>query len=196
MIPIKTAQEVEKMRASCRLASQVLDAVSAMIYPGVTTREVDLAAAKLMADAGCRSAFLGYKRFPGNICISINDEVVHGIGGPRRIQYGDLVKLDIGVILSGFVGDTAATVPVGVIYRGGAEAVGGHGRGFAARALTKRGKGVASASFARRSRMKWRPMDSVWCESLSAMAWDAICTRNRRSLITGLRVRPRNCRPA
>jgi methionyl aminopeptidase len=68
-----------------------------------------------MEEAGCRSAFLGYKRFPGNICISINEEVVHGIGGGRRVQYGDIVKLDIGVILDGFVGDTAATVPIGVI---------------------------------------------------------------------------------
>jgi methionyl aminopeptidase len=115
MIPIKTAQEIEKMRASCRLASQVLDSVAAMLCPGITTREVDRAAARLMEDAGCRSAFLGYKRFPGNICISINEEVVHGIGGSRRIQYGDIVKLDIGVILDGYVGDTASTIPVGVV---------------------------------------------------------------------------------
>jgi methionyl aminopeptidase len=115
MIPIKTPLEIEKMRASCRLASNILDALSAMLCPGVTTRDVDHAAAKLMADAGCKSAFLGYRRFPGNICISVNDEVVHGIGGSRRIQYGDIVKLDIGVVLDGFVGDTAATVPVGVV---------------------------------------------------------------------------------
>src|SRR5260221_14361703 len=69
-----------------------------------------------MVEAGCRSAFLGYKKFPGQICISLNDEVVHGIGGSRRIQYGDAVKLDIGVILDGFVGDTAATVPVGIVH--------------------------------------------------------------------------------
>jgi methionyl aminopeptidase len=115
MIPIKTAQEVEKMRASCRLASQILDHLTSLVCPGVTTRDVDVAASKLMAEAGCRSAFLGYKKFPGNICISINEEVVHGIGGARRIQYGDLVKLDIGVILNGYVGDTASTVPVGMI---------------------------------------------------------------------------------
>src|ERR1700733_1502285 len=116
MIPIKTRQEVEYMRAACRLASQILEEISTMICPGMTTKEIDLAAARLMADAGCRSAFLGYKRFPGNICISLNDEVVHGIGSHRRIQYGDIVKLDIGVILDGFVGDTAATVPVGIVH--------------------------------------------------------------------------------
>ena len=68
-----------------------------------------------MTEAGCKSAFLGYRRFPGHICISVNDEVVHGIGGSRRIQYGDVVKLDIGVVLDGFVGDTAATIPVGLV---------------------------------------------------------------------------------
>jgi methionyl aminopeptidase len=115
MIPIKTAFEIEKMRASCRVASQILEAVSKMLAPGITTRDVDQTAARLMSDAGCRSAFLGYKHFPGNICISINDEVVHGIGSGRRIQYGDIVKLDIGVILDGFVGDTATTVAVGMI---------------------------------------------------------------------------------
>ena len=116
MIPIKTAPEIEKMRAACRLASRILDEISALLAPGVTTREIDQAAGKLMVEAGCRSAFLGYKKFPGQICISLNDEVVHGIGGSRRIQYGDAVKLDIGVILDGFVGDTAATVPVGIVH--------------------------------------------------------------------------------
>src|ERR1700724_1725287 len=115
MIPIKTASEIEKMRAACRLASRILDEISALLAPGVTTREIDQAAGKLMEDAGCRSAFLGYKKFPGQICISLNEEVVHGIGGLRRIQYGDIVKLDVGVILNGFVGDTAATVPIGIV---------------------------------------------------------------------------------
>jgi len=76
---------------------------------------VDHAAADIMAEAKCSSAFLGYRGFPGNICISINEEVVHGIGGARRIQYGDIVKLDVGVIKDGWYGDTATTVPVGII---------------------------------------------------------------------------------
>lgn len=86
-----------------------------MIRPGVSTRDVDQAAADFMAEEGCTSAFLGYRRFPGHICISINEEVVHGIGGSRRIQYGDIVKIDCGVCLRGWVGDTATTVPVGVV---------------------------------------------------------------------------------
>ena len=119
MIPIKTAKEIEKMRRSCRTASEVLDRVSELIRPGITTKEVDEAAADFMAETDVKSAFLGYRLghrvFPGNICISLNDEVVHGIGSQRRIQYGDIVKLDIGVIQDGWVGDTATTIPAGMI---------------------------------------------------------------------------------
>jgi methionyl aminopeptidase len=119
MIPIKSAKEIDKMRQACRTASEVLHRLSDLIQPGVTTKEVDEAAADLMSDAGVKSAFLGYRLghrvFPGNICISLNDEIVHGIGSQRRIQYGDIVKLDIGVIEDGWVGDTAATIAVGMI---------------------------------------------------------------------------------
>jgi methionyl aminopeptidase len=115
MIPIKNEREIEKMRLACRCASSVLDRVASLIRPGLSTRDVDQAAADFMVEEGCKSAFLGYRGFPGNICISVNEEVVHGIGGNRRIQYGDVVKLDIGVIKNGWVGDTATTVPVGII---------------------------------------------------------------------------------
>lgn len=119
MIPIKSAKEVEKMRQACRTASDILERVSDLVRPGTATKEVDEAAADLMNDAGVKSAFLGYRLghriFPGNICISLNDEIVHGIGSHRRIQYGDIVKLDIGVIEDGWVGDTASTVAVGMI---------------------------------------------------------------------------------
>jgi methionyl aminopeptidase len=119
MIPIKAGKEIEKMRQACRSARDILDCVSELIRPGITTKEVDEAAADFMSDSKVKSAFLGYRLghriFPGNICISLNDEVVHGIGSQRRIQYGDIVKLDIGVIQEGWVGDNATTVAVGVI---------------------------------------------------------------------------------
>src|ERR1051326_5660844 len=119
MIPIKDAREIEKMRQACRTASDILDRVGDLIRPGITTREVDQSAADFMSDAGVKSAFLGYRLghrvFPRDICISLNDEVVHGIGSQRRIQYGDVVKLDIGVIEEGWVGDNATTVAVGVV---------------------------------------------------------------------------------
>jgi methionyl aminopeptidase len=119
MIPIKSPREVDQMRLACRTASDILDRVTELIRPGISTKEVDEAAADFIHEANVRSAFLGYRLghrvFPGNICISLNDEVVHGIASARRIQYGDIVKLDIGVIQNGWVGDTAATVPVGMV---------------------------------------------------------------------------------
>ena len=119
MIPIKSAREVEKMRQACRTASEILDRVSDLVRPGISTKEIDEAAAAFMQEASVKSAFLGYRLghrvFPGYICISLNDEVVHGIASQRRVQYGDIVKLDIGVIEDGWVGDTAATVAVGMV---------------------------------------------------------------------------------
>jgi methionyl aminopeptidase len=119
MIPIKSLREIDQMRLACRTASDILDRVTELIRPGISTKEVDEAAADFISEANVKSAFLGYRLghrvFPGNICISLNDEVVHGIASTRRIQYGDIVKLDIGVIQNGWVGDTAATVPVGMV---------------------------------------------------------------------------------
>ena len=114
-IPIKSPREIEKMRRAGQAARQVLDQVSSFLRPGLLTREVDRYAADMIAAAGCTSAFLNYRGFPGNACISINEEVVHGIGGARCIQYGDIVKLDIGVFKDGWVGDTARTVPIGIV---------------------------------------------------------------------------------
>jgi methionyl aminopeptidase len=114
-IHIKTSDEIECMRASCRAAREILEEVSLAVVPGVSTGEIDRLAARLISQKGGRSPFLHYRGFPGHICISVNDEIVHGIGGARRIQYSDIVKLDIGIILRGWVGDTATTIPVGVI---------------------------------------------------------------------------------
>ncbi|GAB4177458.1 MAG: type I methionyl aminopeptidase [Terrimicrobiaceae bacterium] len=115
MIPIKRFHEIEAMRRAGETAANILNALSSMVQPGRTTGEIDHAAAAFMAEAGVRSAFHGYKKFPGHICISVNEEVVHGIGGPRRLQYGDLVKMDVGIIRDGWIGDTAISVPVGII---------------------------------------------------------------------------------
>jgi methionyl aminopeptidase len=115
MIPIKRPHEIEKMRKAGETAAHILNALADRVAPGVTTGEIDHAAARLMSEAGVRSAFLGYKKFPGHICISLNEEVVHGIGGKRRIAYGDVVKMDVGIIRDGWIGDNAISVPVGVV---------------------------------------------------------------------------------
>src|SRR5437762_14071289 len=117
MIPIKSPKEIDKMRQACRTASEVLERVVDLIRPGISTKEVDQAAADLMAEAGVQSAILGYRLghrvFPGNICISLNDELVHGIGSQRRIPYGDSGKLDTAAAPEARVADTAFSGPAG-----------------------------------------------------------------------------------
>jgi methionyl aminopeptidase len=101
------------MRPACAVASTVLNEVAAFIRPGVTTKEVDDFAAGRIKAQGARSAFFGYKKYPCQICISVNEEVVHGLAGPRVLRFGDIVSVDVGVIYNGYVGDNARTVPVG-----------------------------------------------------------------------------------
>lgn len=110
----KNAAELEGMRESGRIAARVRDALVRCVAPGITTRELGDRAAALIRGFGAESAFLGYKGYPGTICVSVNETVVHGIPGDRRIVIGDLVSLDIGVRYRGFVGDTAVTVLVGM----------------------------------------------------------------------------------
>ena len=110
---IKTQAEIAGIRDACRIAHDVLVYLGSLVRPGLTTGELDRAADDAIRKRGARSAFLGYRDFPGQTCISVNDEVVHGIGGLRRLQFGDIVSLDVGVLFRGFVGDTAATYPVG-----------------------------------------------------------------------------------
>jgi methionyl aminopeptidase len=115
MIPIKRGPEIDKMRRAGETAAEILNRLADLAAPGVSTVEIDRAAVQFMREAGVQSAFLGYKKFPGNMCISINEEVVHGIGGPRKIRYGDVVKMDVGIVRDGWIGDTAMSVPVGII---------------------------------------------------------------------------------
>jgi methionyl aminopeptidase len=103
------------MRVSGRLAGEVLQRLAGAVSPGVTTGDLDDLARQLIRDRSATSAFLGYRGFPGAICVSVNEEVIHGIPGKRRIQSGDLVALDVGVRFDGFIGDTATTVMAGAI---------------------------------------------------------------------------------
>lgn len=114
MIIIKNNDDLVKMRAAGRAAARVCDVAASSIVPGIPTSEIGRVAAEEIRRLGAKSAFLGYRGYPGHICVSVNEEVVHGIPGPRVIRAGDIVSVDVGVILDGFVGDTAKTVMVGV----------------------------------------------------------------------------------
>ena len=101
------------MRPACAVTGQVLNEIAAFIKPGLTTRQVDEFAGECIKSHGGKSAFLGYRKYPHYTCISVNDEVVHGMAGNRELLFGDIVSLDVGVVYNGFVGDTARTVAVG-----------------------------------------------------------------------------------
>ena len=114
-IPIKSAADIRKMRIACETASEILQLCAKAVAPGKTTGEIDAYAGELMKERNCKSAFLGYRGFPGQICISRNEEVVHGIGSDTVIRPGDILKIDVGITKGGWIGDNATTVPVGEV---------------------------------------------------------------------------------
>ena len=113
MIILKTERDLETMRPACQVAASVLEEVAAYIQPGIKLSDLDAFAASRIKHYGAKSAFLGYRKYPSQICISVNDQVVHGLAGPRELKFGDIVSLDVGVIYHGYIGDNATTVAVG-----------------------------------------------------------------------------------
>ena len=101
------------MRSACAVAGKVLNDIIAFIKPGVTTNQVDGFAAQQIRIYGGKSAFLGYRKYPCHTCISVNEEVVHGLANERELRFGDIVSVDVGVNYKGFIGDNARTVAVG-----------------------------------------------------------------------------------
>ena len=120
MVTLKTADETKQMRAAGRIVAEVLDACRAATKPGVTTGELDRVAADILKKHGARSNFKGYgvpvlPPFPGVICTSVNEQVVHGIPGRRRLKDGDILSIDAGAIVDGWHADAAITIPVGKV---------------------------------------------------------------------------------
>ena len=109
----KKASEIQLMREAGSAACRVLRQAAKLVEPGMTTREIDRKVGDLIRAEGATSAFLGYRGFPMECCLSVNEAVIHGIGNHRRLLFGDLLKLDVGVRHKGYVGDVAMTVAVG-----------------------------------------------------------------------------------
>jgi methionyl aminopeptidase len=115
MIVCRSRAEIEKLRRSGRMVREVLEEARERVRPGVRTMELEAFVEKRLAELGAQSAFKGYRGYPCCLCASVNDEVVHGIPSGRRLEEGDILSLDLGVILDGYYGDSAITVPVGGI---------------------------------------------------------------------------------
>ena len=115
MIIIKSPREIEQLKRSNAIVAEVFEKLKGMIAPGITTQELDQVAEEYILSKGGHPAFKGYRGFPATLCISINEEVVHGIPGQRRLKEGDIVSIDVGVNFAGYFGDSAITLPVGEV---------------------------------------------------------------------------------
>ncbi|MBN2412590.1 type I methionyl aminopeptidase [candidate division KSB1 bacterium] len=113
MIYIRNSREIEKIRKSARIVAEILTRIESRIQPGVSTEELDREIEEYILSKGAIPAFKGFHGFPASTCISLNDEVVHGIPDKRRLQSGDIVSIDVGVELDGYYGDAAKTFAVG-----------------------------------------------------------------------------------
>jgi len=116
-IIVKSEREIATMRQAGRIVATVLEVLKAKLKAGMKTKELDIIAAKELARLGAKPSFKGYRGFPANLCVSVNDEIVHGIPGERVIAEGDIVSLDLGAIFDGFQGDAAITVALGNVSR-------------------------------------------------------------------------------
>lgn len=115
MIFIKSRNEIELMREAGRIVAQAHELIRKAIKPGITTEELDQIAEKHILEQDALPAFKGYRGFPASICASVNHEVVHGIPGPKKLEEGDIISIDIGSVYKGYYGDAARTHPVGKV---------------------------------------------------------------------------------
>jgi methionyl aminopeptidase len=115
MIILKSKSEIEKMAVACRIVAEVLEVLVRTVRPGLTTLELDSLAERSILTRGGVPAFKGYRGFPNTLCVSLNEQVVHGIPSKRRLRAGDIVGLDLGAKWEGYYGDAAVTIPVGEI---------------------------------------------------------------------------------
>ena len=115
MITLKSRHEIELMRRAGKITAAARALAGAMVAPGVTTREIDRAVYRYIKSQGAEPSFLNYQGYPASVCISVNDEVIHGIPGSRVLREGDIVSVDVGAYKDGYHGDCAATYPCGQI---------------------------------------------------------------------------------
>jgi len=123
MIHIRSEREIEKLRSVCRLAAETMEIIRDDVRAGTTALQISEKARQYIESHGARAAFLGYNGFPGAICVSVNDEVVHGIPGKRVLQEGDIIKIDLGTYHDGFYGDMARSFPVGTVTKEAADLI-------------------------------------------------------------------------
>ena len=191
MIIVKSEREIELMRRAGKITAAARALAGEMVKPGVTTREIDKAVFHFIRSQGAEPSFLNYNGYPASVCVSVNDEIIHGIPGPRVLKEGDIVSVDVGAYIGGFHGDCAATYPCGKISEEAQRLI-DVTRAFL-KDLRRPARATASPTSPTPCRRMWRRTASPSCASMSAMASAETCTKRPRSPTTGLRATGRSC---
>ena len=181
---LKTAEEIAVMREAGRIVARAHQAMRQAVCPGVTTLELDKIAEKILRDSGAIPAFLGYPKpdspnFPASICASVNNELVHGIPGPRVLKEGDIISIDIGSIYKGFVGDSAWTYAVGQIKPSVQRLLDVTEEALFIGIRTSV-LGTKPVMWRRRFRILSNARDIVSCANIPVMGSDDRCMKNRK----------------
>jgi methionyl aminopeptidase len=170
MINCKSQAELDKMKRSGQIVRQVLDSVKALVAPGVSTMDLELAAEEKIKELGAKPAFKGYHEYPCVLCTSVNNEIIHGIPSEKRVlKEGDIVSIDCGVVLDGYYGDSATTVPVGKSLAPELKKLLDVTETSLRKAITRSGWVRRLAMWARQCRNTLKPTGSAWCASLWGM---------------------------
>ena len=151
MITLKSAHEIELMRRAGKITAAARALARDMVRPGVTTQQIDKAVFQFITEQGATPSFLHYNGYPASVCVSVNDEIIHGIPGKRVLKEGDIVSVDVGAFIGGFHGDCAGTYPCAVCR-----------------------------IFPPRCRLTWKPTASALFGSMSVTASAEGCTSRRR----------------
>ena len=179
MIVLKSGREIDLMRKAGKITAAARALAGSMVAPGVTTREIDREVRRFIRSHGAEPSFLGYNGFPASVCISVNDEVIHGIPGKRVLREGDIVSVDVGAFKDGFHGDCAGTYPCGRISEEAERLIEVTRQSFfEGLKYAREGRSAVPSSAMRRERA------ALWSGSMRATASAGRCTRSRGSPTT------------
>lgn len=185
MITLKSPHEIELMRRAGKITAAARAYAGELVKPGVTTHEIDRAVEHFIRKQGAVPSFLHYNGYPASACISVNDEIIHGIPGPRVLQEGDIVSVDVGAYIGGFHGDCAATFPCGRISPEAQDLIDVTDRAFLRGSSSPRR--ATGCSISRQpSSSTWRVTATPSSGNTSATVSAPRCTSRRRSPITAI----------
>ena len=171
MITLKSAHEIELMRRAGKITAAARAVARDMVKPGVTTQQIDKAVYKFITEQGATPSFLHYNGYPASVCVSVNDEIIHGIPGKRVLQEGDIVSVDVGAFIGGFHGDCAGTYPCGQVSDEALRLI---------RATQQPGRAIACPTSPPPFRRMPRVRGTASSGSMWVTASGATCTRRRR----------------